>query len=184
MARFGTDAPARERAQVALSRLHDAHGYDLWWLSRRDGSDMPAWGVIYPILTLATVATAVLLLFSFPVLPALFALLFVNGTVRFISDRQALAVEAAFRQIAPVIATGQKLEFLAGDGPLVGSLRADAQALRGLKRLARWIGGDPFMLSTGSAALAGLVNDVIHSIYQYLNLLFLLDASGAYLGSE
>jgi hypothetical protein len=183
-ARFAADAPARERAQIALSRLHDAHGYDLWWLSRRNGSDMPAWGVIYPILTLATVAMAVLLLFSLPVLPALFALLFVNGAVRFMSDRQSLAVAAAFRQIAPVIATGQKLQFLAGEGPLVGSRRADAQALGGLKTLARWISGDPFMLSTGSAAFAMLVNDVIQAIYQYLNLFFLLDATGAYLGSE
>ncbi len=38
--RMSTDPPARERAQAALARLQDPHGYDLWWLAsarrRRD----------------------------------------------------------------------------------------------------------------------------------------------------
>jgi hypothetical protein len=184
VARFDADPRARERAQLALSGLHDPHGYDLWWLARRDASDMPRWGFIFPVLTLATVAIAVALLFSLPVIPALVGLLIVNAVARFLSDRRSVAVAAAFRQIAPVITAGQKLQFLAGDGPLVGTLRLDAHALRGLKLTARWISGDPFMLPAGSGAFAMLINDVVHTIYEYLNLFFLLDATGAYLGSE
>jgi hypothetical protein len=32
--RFTTDAQARERAERALARLQDPHGYDVWWLAR------------------------------------------------------------------------------------------------------------------------------------------------------
>ena len=34
--RMSEDAPARERAQLALGRLTDPRGYDLWWLTQRD----------------------------------------------------------------------------------------------------------------------------------------------------
>lgn len=37
--RLATDAGLRERAQMALSRLKDPHGYDLWWLARPDAID-------------------------------------------------------------------------------------------------------------------------------------------------
>ena len=42
---------------------------------------MPRWGLVFPVLTLATVAMAVLVLFSPPLLPGLIALLFVNAIV-------------------------------------------------------------------------------------------------------
>jgi hypothetical protein len=184
VSRFETDSPARERAQIALSRLQDAHGYDLWWLARREGSDMPRWGFVFPILTLATLTGAVLVLFWPPLLAGLVGLLFVNMTARFLSDRRSVAVAAAFRQIAPVIRAGQALRFLGGDGPLIGSLGTDARSLVRLKALARWVSGDPFMLPAKSGALAMLINDVVSAVYEYLNLFFLLDATGAYLGGE
>lgn len=34
--RMSEDAPARERAQLALTRLKDPYGYNLWWLSQRE----------------------------------------------------------------------------------------------------------------------------------------------------
>src|SRR5262245_5133764 len=36
VSRFESDGRSRERAQLALSRLTDRHGYDLWWLARPD----------------------------------------------------------------------------------------------------------------------------------------------------
>ena len=32
VSRFEKDTQLRERAQIALSRLQDPHGYNLWWL--------------------------------------------------------------------------------------------------------------------------------------------------------
>ena len=61
--RFGTDAPLRERAQIALARLQDPHGYDLWWLARPDAIDVRPWYVLFPVLTVATMALAGLALF-------------------------------------------------------------------------------------------------------------------------
>jgi len=39
--RLSTDASSRERAQLALGRLRDVHGYDLWWLARPDAVTVP-----------------------------------------------------------------------------------------------------------------------------------------------
>ena len=47
--RFGADAPARERAQLALSRLRNPAGDDLWWLTRegaRPVGEQQAAGVV------------------------------------------------------------------------------------------------------------------------------------------
>ena len=165
---------------MALSRLQDAHGYDLWWLPGRDAIDLRPWYFLFPVLTLATMALAVLHLFSPPVLPALFALLLVNARRALLTDCHICAVDAAFRQMAPVIAAGQKLAVSGGRCPARSSARFERtrRALRGLKTIARWISGDPFMLPTHSGPLAMLVNDVVTTIYEYLNLLFLLDANG------
>src|ERR1700681_1213286 len=52
--RMSADVQTRERAQVALARLQDAHGYDLWWLHQPDALDTPGWYVIFPLLTAGT----------------------------------------------------------------------------------------------------------------------------------
>jgi hypothetical protein len=53
--RMSADVQARERAQMALARLQDAHGYDLWWLLQPDALDSPGWYLIFPLLTASTI---------------------------------------------------------------------------------------------------------------------------------
>jgi hypothetical protein len=183
---MGADAPMRERAQLALARLQDPHGYDLWWLGGENAIESRAWYVLFPFLSAVTVLLIVLTLFVPQILPALVASFFLNLVVRYNTDRRIGAVAAAFRQVAPVIATGEHLSFLiAGDiHPLIGSIRSDALGLRRLKTIARWISGDPFMLPMSANPLALLLNNIVTSVYEYLNLAFLLDANGVYFGAE
>ena len=88
VSRFGVDANARERAQIALSRLRDPLGYDLWWLGRAEAIDTRPWYVLFPCLTTATL----LLLASAPfvpsLLPFLVPVLLLNVVVRFLTDPQ------------------------------------------------------------------------------------------------
>ena len=113
-------------------------------------------------------------------------LLLANVAVRYATDHRIGALAAVFRQIAPVVTTGERLRFLSGDhgAALAGSIQADAARLRTLKTIARWISGDPLMLSTSSDPLALLLNDLVSAAYEYFNLAFLLDASGVYCGAR
>lgn len=184
--RVSADTPARERAQMALARLQDPHGYDLWWLGGQDVVVTRAWYAMFPILAAATLLVLLLVPLWPQVVPALIGLLAVNVIVRLATDRRIGAIAAAFRQLAPVIATGQSLRFLHGDDidPIVGSLRSEVRRLRRLKTVARWVSGDPFMLSVGGNLPAVAIADVVNAVYEYLNLAFLLDANGVYFGAR
>lgn len=184
--RMSADVPSRERAQMALARLQDPHGYDLWWLARPDAIDTRPWDAIFPALAAASLSLLLLAPFVPAVVPALLAMLVVNVAVRYTTDARIGAVAAAFRQLAPVIATGESLRFLAGGDveAVVGPIRASVPRLRRLKTIARWVSGDPFMLSVSPNWLATLVGDLVNAAYEYFNLLFLLDANGVYFGAR
>lgn len=186
VSRLAADAGLRERAQLSLGRLRDPHGYDLWWLARSDAIETRPWDVLFPVLSAVTVLLLVLAPIATPVIPALIAAVVINIVVRYATDRRIGAVAGAFRQIAPVIATGQALQFIRSDNvePLVGSLQSDGPRLGRLKTIARWVSGDPLMLSLSAGPLAVVITDVANSIYEYLNLALLLDANGVYFGAR
>src|SRR5438874_795585 len=45
---MGADPVLRERAQLALSRLQDPHGYDLWWLAGKNAVESQTWYILFP----------------------------------------------------------------------------------------------------------------------------------------
>jgi hypothetical protein len=186
VSRLESDGPLRERAQTALSRLRDPHGYDLWWLARPDAIETRQWYVLFPILTAATILLLGLAPLSPQLTPALIGVLVINVGVRYFTDRRIGALAAAFRQIAPVVKTAESLRFFGGDDvrPLVGPIQADTPSLGRLKTIARWISGDPLMLPMGAGMLPIMVGDVVSVVYEYLNLAFLLDANGVYFGAR
>lgn len=47
VSRLEVDAGLRERVQTSLSRLRDPHGYDLWWLARKDAIQTESWYVLF-----------------------------------------------------------------------------------------------------------------------------------------
>lgn len=184
--RMSGDAPARERAQLGLARLQDPHGYDLWWLARPDATDMRPWFVLFPVLS-GTALTALLLTLFWPtLLPVLAGAIALNIAVRYATDRRIDSLVGAFRQLAPVVATGESLSFLQGAdvGPLIWPLGSDVARLRRLKTIARWVSGDPLMLSFSGSGLQHIITDIANALYAYVNLFFLIEASGVFAGAR
>jgi hypothetical protein len=184
--RMSADVPSRERAQMALARLQDPHGYELWWLGAPGGIETRPWYAIFPVLTAATLSVVVVAFLQPGMAPALFAMLGLNLGVRFATDGRIGALAAAFRQLAPVITAGESLRFLEGNDieAVAGPLRAAVPRLRRLKTISRWVSGNPFMLPFNTNGLASALSDVVRTAYEYLNLLFLLDANGVYFGAK
>jgi len=183
--RMTDDADARERAQLALSRLRDQHGYDLWWIGQREVLEPRAWHVVFPALALSVLAVIVALPVWPELMPLLIAAIIGGITLRYTTDRGVLGVAGAFRQFAPVIATGQALSFLEGReiDPIVAPLRHDTPSLVRLKTIARWVSGDPFMFSVSPSGFAVLASDFVSMVYDYVNFVFFLDANGVYFGA-
>lgn len=183
--RMADDGPARERAQLALGRLTDARGYDLWWLGQRDVLPPQRWHIVFPLLALLTLAVTVALPFRFSLFPLFLLMVAINVAVRNATDRDVRNVAGTFRQLAPVIAVGQRLGFLEGPviDPIVAPLRREAPGLNRLKTIARWVSGDPFMLSVQPGPFAVVATDLVSVVYDYLNFIFLLDVNGVYFGA-
>lgn len=181
--RLNTDVAERERAQKALERLQDAHGYDLWWLARPNAVEAHSWYVVFPLLTAAALASIAIA----PMWPGwLIAMLVINVTVRIATERRIGWIARGFRQFAPLIAAAEALRFLNGDdiAPIVEPLHADVPKLARLKLISRWVNGDPLMLSTVSSPIAAAITDLVNVIYEYFNYAFLLDANGVYFGGR
>jgi hypothetical protein len=184
--RLSADAASRERAQLALARLKDPHGYDIWWLAQPDAVTSSPWYVLFPILTVVTLAMLGLTLVHHAWVPWLLALFAVDIGVRFIAAGKASALGSALSQLAPLVATGQELAFLHGDdiAPIAGTISADALRLRRLKTIVRWLSGDPFMQSFAADGLAAVASSFVQAVYEYLDLVLLLDANGLLLAAR
>jgi len=181
--RMTVDAAVRERAQMALARLQDPHGYDIWWLARAGAVERRSWYAVFPVLTASAVVLAALAPFWSSAVVPFFAVLVLNVAVRYATDFQIGTIARSFRQCAPLIATAEALRFLGGVDidPIVSPLRTDVPSLARLKLISRWVNGDPFMLSVNADPLVLSLSDVVGAVYEYLNLAFLLDATGVYL---
>jgi hypothetical protein len=180
--RMTVDASARERAQMALARLQDPHGYDVWWLGRAGAVERRSWYAVFPVLTAAAIVLAFLAPFWSAAGMPLVAVLVLNVAVRYITDFHVGTIARSFRQCAPLIATAESLRFLGGDDidPIVSPLRTDVPSLVRLKSISRWVSGDPFMLPVNADPLILPLSDLVAAVYEYLNLAFLLDATGVY----
>ncbi len=109
--RMERDAPARERAQLALDRLQDPQGYDIWWLAVPGAVESRWWYLVFPVLFFTTILVAALALVWPPVLAPLVVLLASNVAVRYATDPHVKTIAVTFRQCAPLIATAGELQF-------------------------------------------------------------------------
>lgn len=181
MERFRTDAPTRERAQIALDRLRDPQGYDVWWLGQPDALEARWWYAVFPLLTVAAVASLVAL----PWWPPLaIVMLAINLAARQLTDKHFSAIATSIRQCAPLIATAGSLRFLSGSdvAATAETFRNDVPRLARLKWISNWANGNPLMLPIDSARAIVFVGEVVGVLYEYFNLFLLLDAAGAYFG--
>jgi hypothetical protein len=178
--RMTIDVATRERAQMAFARLQDPHGYDVWSLAGAEAVERRFWYAVFPVLTAAAIVLAFLAPFWSAAVMPLVAVLVLNLAVRYATDVHIGTIARSFRQCAPLIATAESLRFLGGDaiGAIVNPLRTDVPPLARLKLISRLVNGDPFMLPLHADPLILTLSDVVAAVYEYLNLAFLLDATG------
>jgi hypothetical protein len=186
--RMTTDTPGRERARRALGRLRDQHGYDHWWLEKPEALETGRWFVLLPMLSLITIVLLALLLTPLwpRSVPLLILAVIASLFVRFSGNSRMFNLAPVFRQLAPIITTAQALRFLGGEDiqSLTGPLQSETPRLGRLKTIARWVSGDPLMLSTSPSPLAIILSDFCNTLYDYLNVALLLDANGVYFGGS
>jgi hypothetical protein len=183
--RMASDEVARERAQIALARLRDSHGYDVWWLARPDAIETRAWYTLFPLLTITTVALLILTMFWHALGLYLVLLLGLDLGLRLLAGDGMNALGKALRQVPPIVATAEELAFLQGEdvAPITGAFLSDAPHLRRLKTIGRWLSDDPLMASSWDG-LTMIAGSVAGALYQYVNLVLLLDANGVYFGAS
>ena len=173
--RMASDVAARETAQVALARLRSPAGYDLWWIAQPDALESRRWHIIFPLVG-GAMLVPVLLAFVWP--GALFILLVgavFNLCIRVATATRIGALVGSFRQIGPLLAAADAMRSMPAEGfaPIVGSLGDDLKHMARLGRIAGWVGRDPIALGELAA-----------SFFEYLNLLFLLDANALFFGAR
>lgn len=180
------DSATRERAQLAFARLQDLHGYDIWWLAGVDAVERRPWYLVFPVLSAIAIGLTGLAPFWPAALAPMVAALLFNAAVRYATDSRILTIALSLRQCAPLIATAESLRFLAGDDidPIVNCLHTDVPSLARLKLISRWVSGDPFMLTINPDPLVVVVHDFVTAVYEYINLFFLLDATGVYFATR
>lgn len=169
------DQGGRERAQIVLARLRDPAGYDLWWLAQPGAIQRQPWHVLFAAASAAMLAALLLAPFWPPAFLAAVALVVINLIVRATTATRIRALVGTFRQVAPLIDAAAALRDLPGDGPnpYAATLRAEVPRLARLRKIARWVSRDA--LSAGELPAA---------IFEYLNLLFLLDVNAVYFGAR
>jgi hypothetical protein len=176
------ESPAHQRARRVLGRLQDAHGYDIWWVARPGAIAVRAWYALCPLVTVSTLVLIALTVAWNAAWPALLTVIGVNIVLQVLTSQDAVNLRQSIRQLAPIIATGEGLTFVADATPsaLTSSLRADVVTLRRLKTIARWASGDPLMLSGRSSVMLEAVSQLFSSVYEYVSMLLLLDGSAIY----
>jgi len=180
--RMTTDASARDRAHRALGRLHDAHGYDIWWLAQPDAVEIRSWYVICPVLTAAVIALIPLTVIWHGLAGVLVPVLVLTVAITVFTARDVVDLRRAVRQLAPIIATGERLTSFneAAAAPITGTLEKDVKRLRRLKTIARWASDDPFMLSGTTNIALEAVSQLVGALYEYINMALLLDGNAIY----
>ena len=164
------DAVGGAGAQVrgALQRLRDPRAA---WLPRLILGELPRrprfWWV-FPLLTISSVTCLVMIPVWHPIVGLWVGVCAVNVIVQLVSKPRMSRFVGAIHEIPAFLRTAgtlaaMELGELAAEGRVLGD---GAVQLRSLHREARWLMFEP-----------GQVNDVAASIYEYVNLLFLLDVN-------
>jgi hypothetical protein len=149
----------------------------LGWLAQPGSLETAPWHVLFPVVGVTMVGIAALVPFWPPAI-----LLLAAGAIGGLIARAAVVthlrvVAGAFRQVSPLVAAASEVSSLIDDAtsPLTGTLRADASRLSRLKRIASWAGRD------SSSAIGG---DLPSLFFEYLNMVFWLDANALFFGAH
>jgi hypothetical protein len=170
------DRARRESAQVSLARLRDTSLYHLHRLARPGAIERESWHVFFPIWSVV-ILCALLSAFVRPAMlfTAAFAFI-INLVIRGMTGRRVSRDVVSFSQVGPLLSTARTLAGVgtADTAPLTGTLPDDLRALRRVQTIARWV--------TRNAASPG--GEVLASVLEYLNVLFLMDINALYFASR
>ncbi len=165
--RFTQDPTLRETVGVQLATAGRSLGSGLWVITRPDLIQVRWWYWTFPLLALAMFASLVTLPFEPRALLAVVALAVINMAVRMGTAWQIPGILSPMRQIGPLLKVAESLTRTAGSsyaGPV--PIAEEMKRLRPLRRTAQWVSPD--------AIVAG---ELLASLWEYLNILFILDAN-------
>lgn len=166
-AQCGREPQLREAIGAHLAGAGKSLGFGLWVITRPDLILVRWWYAIFPVLALAMMASVVILPFEPRALVAVVAIAVINMLVRMATAWQIPGLLAPMRQIGPLIAAADRVSKTLHEGG-AGSARISESIarLRPLRRISRWVSRD-----------AGAAGEILSSIWEYLNILFILDAN-------
>ena len=155
-----------------LRRLSDPAGYHLCSLTT-EALPTRRWHVVFPVLAILMLAALLLVAVSSAAMLAVVVVGVINVAVRLYMTGPAGLPLSVFRQVGPLIAAADAVAQLRC--PAARTLLAPLDdAVPRLRRLRFW--------SAWSGQLGG--NELLGSIREYLNLLFLLDANALFFGAR
>lgn len=167
--RMTADAETRERIQFALTSLRDPEGYDLWWLAQEDALARPRWHVVFVWWAVFVLAALLVIPFWPGAILVPVAGAAINLFVRTRTAWRVSSVIGPFRQINALVSVAHVIRAASLPEPIASALARELPKLARLTAITRWVGRDP-----------SKSNDVVASFWEYLNLLFLLDANALY----
>ncbi len=172
--RLGRDQRLREQVGVQLHSAGRSLGGGLWVITRPDLIQVRWWYWFFPLLSGTMIASAAVSPFEPRALLVVGALAVINLVVRMATAWQIPGLLAPIRQMGPLIRTAERLVRVPGMRDDEGDLVArEVKRLRPLRRIASWVSRDP--VSSG---------EIVAGVYEYLNLLLVLDANALLLSAH
>lgn len=171
---FGSHAALREAVGSQLRGAGSHLGYGLWILTRPELIVVRWWYWAFPLLAIAMLGSLIAIAFFPKIVLLTLALVVLNLIVRMATAWQIPGLLAPMRQIGPMIGSAERLltiEALRDLGK--GRIATDVADLRPLKRISRWVSRD---------AMAS--GEILTAIWEYFNILFILDANALFFGAQ
>lgn len=168
------DDPAlRDELGILLAAAGRPLGRGLAILFRADAIRDRWWYWFFPLLAGSMMAVIVASFFEPRVLVVAFLLVILNMVARMLTAWQLPGLLVPMRQLGPLIHTAERLHRLDAVSRASSVTIEEVRTLGTLRRIGDWVSRDP--LST---------NELLTSLQEYLNLLFLLDANALLFGAR
>lgn len=172
---FGTHEEARYGAQFLLARLSHPAGYRLWQICEKDKIDIPRWYGLFPLLGLAALGSVVAYWFWPRALLILLVIAAANIVLRVKLWSQTHNLLGPFREVGPLLKAASEVLTDPAVSEIFGAqqVATNLRAVESLKRTTRWASRE-----------FSMENELVGSAWEYLNVLFLVDANAMLLAAR
>ncbi len=162
-----TDTSFRESLALILARAGGTLGPGLWSLTVPGSIVVRPWYWCLPLLTTAMIVSIVAIAFYPAAILAVALIALTNMALRSLAGWQVPGLLEPLRQLTPLLTTARRLEAVPAL-PLLAKtgVRERIETLLPLERIGQWVSRDPHA-----------TNELVASLWEYLNVLLLLDAN-------